>query len=187
MITFIRNDRLWGGRDKNKIPQTSPSSSNWTIGVFIQLDNRGIFKMKMSVIRKMFYPPKVDQEEKLWSLELNERTLSCWGSWKPMFRPTKESRIWQTLRAVGKPNWGTLTIKVMVWFFPLPLHEHRIKYDLDWTPLSRVTASQSLDFFCFQYKKIRRQTVGNGTIGVFKWRFTTKVDLDQKSKVIYPH
>ena len=40
--------------------------------------------------------------------------------------------------------------------------------------------------FCFQYKKIRRQTVGNGTIGVFKWRFTTKVDLDQKSKVIYP-
>ena len=158
VITIVRNCRLWGGRAPQKKSPSSQSTSTSTSTWILMFTNRGISGEDLiKIINKMFLPP---QSRPLWA------TLITWlpwtdtvllSSWQPMSCTTKESRIWQDFESRWKsPNQCTLTIKVNVSFSSLSIHGHWTKDDLDWTPLSRVTASQSLDFLyfgCFSVQK----------------------------------
>ena len=59
-----------------------------------------------------------------------------------------------------------MTIKIITFSSPLCIHGHWTKDDLDWTPLSWVTPSQSLDLLCFSTK------IYGDKSGYFKFQVT---------------
>jgi hypothetical protein len=151
---IVRNCRLWGGRDKKNVSELTVDL-NFNFNLDFDVYKSGYFRRRFlpNVKKNVPTPPKS-------TIVSNFGHLSTSNGHCPVeLMVTNVSLHYgiNNLASFGSrwesPNWCMMTIKMIASYSPLSVHCHWTKDDLNWTTLSWVTASQSLDFFVLVPKR----------------------------------